>query len=86
MIQTAEPVALVSARMAGALARVVKLPPDEQTQAVEQAASVLGATLGCEGQERLQSMVRNLCNAVARLPAAKDEPNGPVVRKESKDE
>jgi hypothetical protein len=84
--QTAEPVALVSARMAKALAAVVKLPPDEENQAVERAASVLGASLGREGQERLQSMVRNLGNAVARLPAAKDESDGPVERKESKDE
>jgi hypothetical protein len=82
VIQTDEPVALVSARIAEALARVVKLPPDEDNQAVEQAASVLGASLGREGQERLQSMVRNLGNAVARLSAAKDEPDGPVERKE----
>jgi hypothetical protein len=65
--QTAESAKVASARMTEAVEGVLQLPPEQENQAVEHAASVLGASLGHEGQVRVRSMVQNLGNALAKV-------------------
>jgi hypothetical protein len=65
--QTVKPADAASAKVTEAVEGLLQLPPEEGQQAVEQAATVLGASLRHEEQLRLQAVAQTLGSALAKV-------------------
>ena len=69
--EVAKPAEAVSVKMTEAVEGLLQLPPEQGKQAVEKAASALGAALRQDQHSRLQEMAKTLSKALANVAGNK---------------